>query len=250
MRLRALFFTALLFGAGCRPDVESQAPCGRFGDLSCPTGWHCDPSTAFCVAEENPPLVHFRELEPNAVLFGHLELEYSAVSALGLGSVYLVASDATGETMVELDSERIEGDGLNSGTWSAPFPTWWLNDGPAVIKAIAADHQGGTSEESIDVEIQNGTPVVSVVHTMETMPDTFEITVSVVSRVPISSLVAQVQGLDGSDQLVVVDYETNARLRGMATVTFEAKRSLEPTIVVFRASDVANRSGLAEAHIP
>lgn len=251
MRLFALLLVTFLIvaGAGCRPEVEGQVPCDDSGDLSCPTGWHCDPSTALCVEGENQPLVTFSELEPEMVLFGFLQLEFSAVSAVGFDSVRLVANGASADKIREFYPERIGGDGLNVGTWSAPFETWRLEDGPSIIKVIATDRRGGTSEGSIGVEVRNGTPVVSILTASETTPGTVEATVSVVSKVPILRLEARLDGVPSSSKTVVVDYETSERLRGSATVTLEIEPNEEPTVVVFTATDVAKRTGNAEAHV-
>lgn len=240
MRLRALWFSVFLVAAGCRPDVESQVPCHDFSDLSCPTGWHCDPETLLCVGGENQPRVTFSELRPDAELYGHMELEFSVISAVGLAFVDIVVSNLASGEMIELTLTQNEGSGVESGTWSAPFETWWLDDGAAVVKVTAGDEQGGVREESVPVEIRNGIPNISIGAAKEKSPGRFEIHMAVSSKVPIATVEVEVMGNPHSRQPVAINYTTNESLVGEGMVVVEADPTNEPQIEV-TVTDVASR---------
>lgn len=226
----------------CRPDIELEVPCAGDGDLSCPSGFQCDGASGRCVAGEAPPRVAFPELQPGAEIKGRIEVAVDLLAVNGIEKVGL-AAEGEGSITVGLSPSLTYGDGIQQGTWATPFDTWKLNDGPASIVATVRDSLDQVTTHRLDVLVANGVPAVSIARPQQNalVSNRFEVEASIRSHVPVTSVVARVQGR----QYTLTDevkWATSDRLKGELSRTIGGDLGSGDAVLELVVTDEAGAS--------
>lgn len=112
--------------------------------------------------DKTPPTISFESPADGARVSGSIEISGSVSDERGIGEIRICVDDEADTSWVYNSSSGTETPGIftepvfEKGRWSTTLDTLKISNGIRELKLIATDEYGNTSDESIEIEVNNG----------------------------------------------------------------------------------------------